>query len=111
MFFLAAVVISAVWFGRGPSILASLLSVLAFDFFFVHPRYSFAVSDTEYVLTFIGLLAVGLVISSTTSTLKDQVDQLRRRDEQAGAINALSRDLTAAVNLGSVFEVGLASCQ
>ena len=78
MFFLAAVVISAVFFGRGPSILASLLSVLAFDFFFVQPRFSFAVSDTEYIVTFIGFMAVGLIISSSASLLRDQVDQLQK---------------------------------
>jgi two-component system sensor histidine kinase KdpD len=105
MFFLAAVVISAVWFGRGPSILASLLSVLSFDFFFVQPRYTFMVSDTEYVLTFIGLMVVGLVISSSASLLRDQVDQLRRRETNERAINALSKELTAAVNLDAVFNV------
>jgi two-component system sensor histidine kinase KdpD len=105
MFFLAAVVISAVWLGRGPSILASLLSVLAFDFFFVHPRYSFAVSDTEYVLTFLGLMAVGLIISSSASLFRDQVDQLRQRESSARAVNALSKELTAAVDLDSVLQV------
>lgn len=105
MFFLAAVVVSAVWLGRGPSILASLLSVLAFDFFFVLPRYSFAVSDTEYVLTFIGLMAVGLVISSSASLLRDQVDQLRRRETNERAINSLSKELTAAVDLEAVLRV------
>ena len=105
MFFLAAVVISAVFLGRGPSILASFLSVLAFDYFFVHPRYSFAVTDTEYVLTFIGLMAVGLIISSSASLLRDQVDQLKRREVTARAINALSKELTAAVNLDEVLNV------
>ena len=105
MFFLAAVVISAVFFGRGPSILASLLSVLAFDFFFVHPRYSFAVSDTEYIVTFIGFMAVGLIISSSASLLRDQVDQLRQREANARAINNLSKDLTAAVSLNDVLNV------
>ena len=105
MFFLAAVVISAVFFGRGPSILASLLSVLTFDFFFVDPRYSFTVSDTEYIVTFIGFMAVGLIISSSASLLHDQVDQLRRRETNVREINALSKELTAAVNLDDVTNV------
>lgn len=105
MFFLAAVVISAIYLGRGPSILASLLSVLAFDFFFVHPQYSFAVSDTEYIVTFAGFMAVGLIISSSASLLRDQVDQLKRREKTARAINALSKELTAAVNLEEVLDV------
>lgn len=105
MFFLAAVVVSAVWLGRGPSILASLLSVLAFDFFFVHPRFSFAVSDTEYIVTFIGFMTVGLMISSSASLLRDQVDQLRQRESNARAVNALGKQLTAAVDLDSVVQV------
>jgi len=105
MIYLAGVVISAVWLGRGPSILASLLSVLVFDFFFVNPRFSFAVSDTQYVLTFIGLMVVGLVISSSASLLRDQVDQLRRREANARAVSALSKELTAAVDLESVLQV------
>lgn len=105
MFFLAAVVISAIFFGRGPSILASLLSVLAFDFFFVQPHYSFAVSDTEYIVTFAGFLTVGLIISTSASLLRDQVDQLKRREKTARAINALSKELAAAVNLDEVLSV------
>ena len=105
MVYLAAVVISAVFFGRGPSIVSSFLSVLAFDFFFIQPRFSFAVSDTEYIVTFIGFMTVGLIISSSASLLRDQVDQLRRRETTARAINSLSKKLTAAVNLDKVLDV------
>ena len=52
MLFLVAVVVVALWLGRGPAVLASLLSVAAFDFFFVPPRLSFAVSDVQYLMTF-----------------------------------------------------------
>jgi two-component system, OmpR family, sensor histidine kinase KdpD len=105
MFYLGAVVISAVYWGRGPSILASLVSVLAFDFFFIHPKLTFIVSDTEYIVTFVGLLGVGLIISSSASQLRSQVDQLRKREKNAHAINALSKELTAAVNLDVVLNV------
>jgi len=105
MFYLAAVVISAVYLGRGPSMLASLVSVLVFDFFFTHPYLSFTVTDTEYIVTFVALLAVGLIISSSASQLRDQVDQLKKRENNARAINAMSKDLTAAVNIGRVLDI------
>ncbi len=105
MFYLAAVVIAAMFWGRGPSILASVLSVLIFDFFFVNPHFSFAVSDTEYLVTFTGFLIVGLVISSLASLLRDQLDQLRKREISAQIVNSLGRELTAAVNLEEVFRV------
>ncbi|NTV11310.1 MAG: DUF4118 domain-containing protein, partial [Zoogloea sp.] len=49
MIFLLAVLLAAVRFGRGPSVLASFLSVALFDFFFVQPRLSFAVGDVQYL--------------------------------------------------------------
>jgi two-component system, OmpR family, sensor histidine kinase KdpD len=99
MFYLAAVVLVAVFLGRGPSILASILSVLAFDFFLVEPRLSLTVADTQYLLTFFGLLAVGLVISTTVAQLRNQVEIIRQREAHTAALNSLSQDLTGAVQL------------
>jgi two-component system sensor histidine kinase KdpD len=105
MLFLVAVVFSAVFFGRGPSIVASIVSVLAFDFFFIDPRFTFTVNDTQYILTFIVLLAVGLIISNSAALLRDQVDVLRRRGQQSQALNNLGRELTAAIMLDQVLEI------
>jgi two-component system, OmpR family, sensor histidine kinase KdpD len=104
MIYLVAVVLSAVFMGRGPSILASVVSVLAFDFFFVDPLFTFTVSDTQYILTFIGLLVVGLIISNSAAILRGQVDTLRKRGQQTQALNTLSRELTAAITLDQVLE-------
>lgn len=102
MLYLVAVVIAGLYLGRGPSILASLLGIMAFDYFFVSPRFNFSVGDTQYLITFIGLLVVGLVISSSASLLHDQVVSLRRQQKQNQDLNNLSRELTAA---GSVEQV------
>ena len=91
MLYLAAVVIAAVTLGRGPSLLASVLSLLAFDFFYINPRFTFSVADTQYLLTFAGLFGVSLVISSLTGMVRNQVEEARRREAQSGALYALSR--------------------
>ena len=70
----------------GPSILASCLGVLAFDFFFVPPYFTFAVSDTQYIFTFVVMLATGLLISTLTSRLTFQAELARRREQQAAAL-------------------------
>src|SRR5262249_40439697 len=57
MVYLLGVVAVAVRYGQGPSILASILGVAAFDFFFIPPRYTFAVADTQYLFTFVVMLA------------------------------------------------------
>ena len=56
MIYLLGVVAVSLWLGRGPSILAAVLSVAAFDFCFVPPRWTFAVGDTQYLLTFLVML-------------------------------------------------------
>jgi two-component system sensor histidine kinase KdpD len=102
MVYLLAVVLSAVYLGRGPSILASLTSVLAFDFFFVPPRYTFAIADTEYLLTFTGLLLVGTVISYLTVQVREQANAAQTRDAQSAALYEFGRDLTAIVGLDAI---------
>jgi len=109
MVYLLAVVISAVYLGRGPAIFASFTSVLAFDFFFINPIFTFTVNDTQYLLTFLGLLAVGLVISSSAALLRDQVDAMRRKDRQTQSLLNLSRELTAAISLEQVLEIAIRS--
>ncbi len=47
-------------FGRGPAVLAAIVNVLAFDFFFVPPHFTFAVADAQYIFTFFVMLIVGL---------------------------------------------------
>ena len=67
MLFLLTVVLVALKWGRGPAILAAFVSVATFDFFFVAPRFSFAVGDFQYLLTFAVMLAVALIIGQMTA--------------------------------------------
>ena len=62
MLFLLTVALVAVWLGRKPAITASLVSIALFDFFFVSPRFSFAVNDAQYLITFAVMLMVALII-------------------------------------------------
>ena len=95
MIYLLGVVVVALSFGRGPSILASLLGVAAFDFFFVPPRFTFAVGDTRYLLTFLVMLLIGLVISTLTARVQFQAESVRRREGRTAALYAVSRELAA----------------
>lgn len=104
MLYLLAVVIVALRLGRGPAIVTSVLSVIAFDFFFVPPQLTFAVSDTEYLLTFASFLIVGLAISNLASRARDQAEAARRRATHTATLYALSQDLAAAVNLEEIIQ-------
>lgn len=97
MIFLLAVVVVAVRHGRGPAVLAAFLSVAAFDFFYVPPRFTFSVSDAQYLLTFAVMLVVALVIGQLAAVLKFQASVATQREARVGALYALSRDLSAAL--------------
>jgi two-component system, OmpR family, sensor histidine kinase KdpD len=93
MVYLLGIVAVAMRHGRGPSLFAAVLSVAAFDFFFVPPFFTFAVSDTRYLFTFAVMLLVGLVISSLTVRIRRQAEAARDRERRTAALYAMSRDL------------------
>ena len=106
--YLLSVVLAAFYLGRGPAILTSILSVLAFDYFFVPPNFTLAFSDTEYILTFFGLLSVGLIISQLAARVREQAEAAEHREVQTVALYELGRDLTVTTGLESVAQTAIA---
>jgi two-component system sensor histidine kinase KdpD len=95
MVYLLGIVVVAARNGRGPSVLSSFLSVVSFDFFFVPPRFSFAVSDSQYLITFGVMLFVALVISNMTASTRHQARIAGHRERRIASLYALSRELAA----------------
>ena len=83
MLFPLAVLFAAIRLGRGPAVFAAFLSVALFDFFFVHPHFTLAVSDLQYLLTFAVLLAVALTTAELAARLRRERDTAEARAEEA----------------------------
>ncbi len=98
MVYLLAIVAVAVRFGRWPSMVTSLLSVLAFDFFFVPPYFTFAVSDFRHIGTFGVMLIVGLIIGNLTERVRQQAILARSREARTQALYRLSRELASGAD-------------
>jgi two-component system sensor histidine kinase KdpD len=94
MMFFAGVAFVAARLGRGPAIFASVVSVLAFDFLFVPPHFTFAVSDTEYLITFTVMLGIGLAISELTSRLKSQLHASQQQERRTAQLYRMTRQLS-----------------
>jgi two-component system sensor histidine kinase KdpD len=103
--YLLTVVVVGVRLGRGPAALAAVLCVSAFDFFFVPPRFSFAVSDVQYLLTFFIMLTVGLITGQLTAGLRFQARVALHREERAAALYELARALSGAVEVEQVVRI------
>jgi len=95
MVYLLGVMCAAVWLGRGPAILVSILSVAAFDYFFVPPRFTFAVDDTQYLVTFAVMLAAAVLIGTLASRLRSQARDARIAERRAEALAKLTGELVA----------------
>ncbi|QSA97166.1 sensor histidine kinase KdpD [Methylococcus sp. EFPC2] len=96
MVFLLGVVFIATRYGRGPSILASVLGVAILDFFFVTPYFSFSVSGTQYLLTLIAMLIVAILISHLMANVRSQAKVAAHRERRATVLYAMSKDLAAS---------------
>jgi two-component system sensor histidine kinase KdpD len=110
MLYLLVITVVALRFGRGPSILAAALSVAAYDFFFVSPYFTFAVSDVRNLLTFATMFAVGLLISDLTLRIRRQEHNAREREMRSAALYSLSRELATASTETQAAEVVADHC-
>ncbi len=95
MVYLLGIVIVAIRSSRRSAMFASILSVAAFDFFFVPPYFTFAVSDAQYIVTFAVMLVVAFVISSLTVRIRQQAEASRRRERRTAALYDMSRELAS----------------
>jgi two-component system sensor histidine kinase KdpD len=105
MVFLVAVMVTAINCGRGPAILVSVLSVLAFDFCFVPPRWTFDVAETHYIFTFAVMFLVALVISHLTSLIRRQAEAARLQERQTAAMHSFSRELASTRGVEQIIKV------
>ena len=107
MLYLLGVMLISIRYGRGPGILASILSVSAFDFFFVPPKLSFTVSDTQYLLTFGIMLSVALVISNLTSSLRYQAVIANYRERRSLALYEIGKELASTMTTRHIVDVSV----
>jgi two-component system sensor histidine kinase KdpD len=95
MIYLLGVTVAGLRLGRGPSALTAVLNVIALDFFFVPPRFSFAVSDAEYLVTFGTMMTIALVIANLTASVRQQTRVAGARERRTALLYAMSRELAA----------------
>jgi two-component system sensor histidine kinase KdpD len=102
MVFLIAVLFSAVTWGLGPSILASILSLLVYDFFFVSPIFTFTVANPQDILALVIFLITAVLTSNLAARVRHQADAAQHREARTAALYALSRQIAGAAGLNDV---------
>ncbi len=105
MVYLLAVVLVSFRLPRGPSTLAALASIAAFDFFFVPPYLTFAVGDLNHFITFATMLLVGMVVSGLAHRVRGQAEAAREREQRTASLYAASRDFAGTTGLEPLAQV------
>ena len=105
MVYFLAVAWIAYRYGRGMSVFAAFVSVLAFDFFFTRPYFTLAVDDIQYVFTFAVMLVAGLLIANLTGKLRRQNLTMQQREGRTQVLYELNRDLAKSSNPDELFRI------
>ena len=105
MLFLLTVLLISVSLGVDAALLSAFLSVALFDFFFVPPRFSFAVNDGQYLVTFAVMLAVAIITGRLAAGLRRQADDSATEALRSKALYEMARDLSGALTMSQISEI------
>ncbi len=102
MFFLVPVLSSAVTFGLRPALLTAFASVMAYNFFFLPPLYTFTITDPNNWLSFAVLLLVAVTAANLAARVRAQADLAARRASVAGELYQFTGKLAAIARLDDI---------
>jgi two-component system, OmpR family, sensor histidine kinase KdpD len=107
MFYLMGTTVGALRLGRGPSAFTAVTNMLAFNYFFVPPVFSFHVDDLQYVFALGVMLIVALVIANLMISIRRHRDTADARQERTAVLYAMSRELAAASDAAAMTDVAV----
>ncbi|HUX74552.1 MAG TPA: sensor histidine kinase KdpD [Steroidobacteraceae bacterium] len=107
MVYLLGATVAAARLGRGPASLTAVANVAAFDFCFVPPRFTFAVSEAQYVVTFAVMLVMALVIANLVANVRAQTRVAAARERRTSLLYAMSRELAATPGFGKLARIAV----
>ncbi len=109
MVYLLGVTLAGLRLGRAPALLTAAMNVIAFDFFFVPPRYSLAISDAQYLVTFVVMLTIALVIANLMASVRQQTRVSGARERRTALLYAMSRELVATRGIENLARVAVSN--
>ena len=104
MLYLLPVLLSAFWWGRGPSYSTAIFSVIIMDLLYIPPLYSFSITDIRFLWTGLIFLLVGFVSGGQTERLRREVALTEAESRRTQALYEFSRDIAGTVDLHDVVE-------
>ncbi len=107
LFLLFAVTLLSLWLTMGPVLIAAALSALAWNFFFIPPRYTFHIARFEDLLMFSLYFIIAIVTGTLTSRIRINKEAVRQREARAAALYAMSRSLASADSTDAIAAIAV----
>ncbi|MFA6457219.1 MAG: DUF4118 domain-containing protein, partial [Bacteroidota bacterium] len=104
---LLIVVLLPLKFGVGPVLLAAAMSAMLWNFFYIPPKFTFAIGHPQDILMFLAYFAIAAVTGTLTSRIRAREKSVRQREEHSSALFALTKQLTAAKTQNEVAEAAV----
>lgn len=105
---LLTVLIIAVYLGRGPALLAAVVSAISWNFLFIEPRLTFTVAHTQDIILLLLYFAIAIFAGNLTARIRRQERQTRYHAERTFALYSLAHETATAVNMDDVLQTAVA---
>ncbi|MCC7448234.1 MAG: sensor histidine kinase KdpD, partial [Anaerolineae bacterium] len=104
---LVAVLLIAVYVGRGPALVAAAASAISWNFLFIAPRFTFEISQVQDVILFLLYFVVAIFTGNLTSRIRAQEKQARYNAERTMALYTLAHEVSTAINMDDVLRTAI----
>jgi len=104
---LFSVLLVAVYFGRGPALLAATLSALSWNFLFIEPQFTFAISHIQDIILFFLYFGIAAIAGNLTARIREQEKNARANADRTMAVYTLARETTRALDMDGVLRIAI----
>ena len=104
---LFAVLLIAVYLGRGPALLAATLSALSWNYLFIEPRFTFEINRVQDVILFFLYFGIATVAGNLTARLRDQEKHSRANADRTMALYTLTHEIAQALNMDEMLRAAV----
>lgn len=104
---LFAVLLIAVYLGRGPAVVAAAVSAISWNFLFITPRFTFEITHLQDVILFFMYFIIAILTGNLTARIRRQERQARYNADRTLALYTLAHETATAVNMDDVLRTGV----
>ncbi len=104
---LLAVLLIAIYIGRGPALVAAAISAISWNFLFIEPRFTFIISEVQDVILFLLYFLIAIFAGSLTARIRAQERIARYTADRTLALYALAHETATAVSMDDVLRTAV----